>query len=599
MISRRTVKTISGIVYHDIDSDGRQGNMDPLMEGIGINLFIPADRGIRNDNGQNVRIRRDRLVARAITNNKGEFRFIANDCEYSVSLDVATLPAGTAVGNPFRLVSKGKSDDILFTVNDIKAKDTGKGRYNSNAGGYELCSADRIRLAYSSGLIDESTKMRYLARALFNTDKLPKEYRSRVPMKSGTGLLEELARYLKSRSQEPVVSEFIRQSVSSSVPELDKTYRSPSGWFNLHYTLEGENAVGFSYREPGAVPPYIMQAAEAFDNVRSVTCHARGYREPVLEEGKDYYDVYVYDLKDKYGVTYSSEIYSAQKKRTGVASSYICIDNNYSREKGFDKSRLDCMRVTAAHEFFHAVQYAYNVEADTWWKEASATWNEDEVYPGINDYVRYIKKYFNNPGLSLDKTGYSGVIFAKFLSQYYGGYDAMRRIWELQAEGQNNSIQAIDRFVRTYYAGKDIGSVYNQFSIYNTNPAQYYKEGASWNLSASAQNTYAKYPISASIGKLDHLASNYQLFQPVDTSRDRSLKIAIEGMEGRWGFTLQKRSSRTKQYSITEILSRGLYDRAEIELGGFGTTFDEVWLIPSNLETLQDRMPYAYSAGLE
>ncbi len=598
MISRRSAKTISGIVYHDIDNDGRQADSDPLMKGIGINLFIPADRGIRNDSGENVRIRRDRLIARTVTNDKGEFRFITNDCEYCVSLDIGTLPAGTAVNNPCRPVSKGKTDDIPFAVNDVKSKDTGKGRYENNSAEHELSSADKIRLACNSGLIDENTKIRYLTRALFHADKLPGEYRSGTPMKSGTGLLEELDRYLKSRSPEPAVSEFIRQSVSSSVPELDKAYRSPGGWFKLHYTLKGENAVDFNYREPEAVPPYILQVAEAFDNVRAFTCHTRGYREPPLEEGKDFYDVYVYDLKDKYGVTYSSATYG-QKKRAGIASSYICIDNNYSKEKGFDKSRLDCVRVTAAHEFFHAVQYAYNVEADSWWKEASATWNEDEVYPGINDYVRYIRKYFKNPGLSLDKTSYSGVIFVKFLSQYYGGYDGIRKIWDLQASGQNNSIQAIDRFIRTFYAGKDIGSVYNQFSTYNTNPAQYYKEGASWNLSASAQNTYTKYPISASIGKLDHLASNYQLFQPVDTSRDRSLKIAIEGMEGRWGFTLQKRSSRTKQYSITEILSRGLYDRAEIELGGFGTTFDEVWLIPSNLETLQDRMPYAYSAVLE
>jgi hypothetical protein len=417
-------------------------------------------------------------------------------------------------------------------------------------------------------------------------------------MKSGTGILDELNRYLESRDADTAVSEAIRQATAYSVPELDKSYRSPGGHFNINYTLSGENAVDFNNRDTRAVPPYIIQVAEAFENVRAVTCLSRGYREPILEEGKDYYDIYVYDLKDKYGVTFSSKIYNS-RKRAGTASSYICIDNNYSEEKGFDKSRLDCVRVTAAHEFFHAVQYAYNVEADSWWKEASATWNEDEVYPGINDYVRYIKKYFKNPGLSLDKTSYSGVIFVKFLSQYYGGYDGIRKIWELQASGQNNSIQAIDRFIRAFYAGKDIGSVYNQFSTYNTNPAQYYKEGTSWNLFASAQNTYAKYPISANIGKLDHLASNYQLFRPADISLNRSLKISIEGMEGRWGFTLQKRSSRTKQYTITEILSRGLYDRAEIELGGFGTTFDEVWLIPSNLETSQDRMPYAYSANLE
>ncbi|HEX2945588.1 MAG TPA: MXAN_6640 family putative metalloprotease [Clostridia bacterium] len=598
MSARRSARMIKGTVYHDTGRYGRQGEPGPLLKGIGINLFLPADRGIQNENGKNIKIRRDKLISRTQTNDKGEFRFFASDCEFIVCLDVATLPAGTAVKSQYRTVPKGEAGDIRFAIRDIQPKNKDDGRYGFDKAETGLCSADRIRLAFSTGLIDENTKMKYMARALFNSHQLPKEYQSRVPMKSGTGILDELNRYLKGRSADTSVSEAVRQAVAYSVPELDKSYRSPGRNFNIHYTLSGENAVDFNYRDPEAVPPYITQVAEAFENVRALTCVSRGYREPLLEEGKDYYDIYVYDLKDKYGVTFSSKMYGSQN-RAGTASSYICIDNSYSREKGFDKSRLECMRVTAAHEYFHAVQYAYNVEADAWWKEASATWNEDEVYTGINDYVRYIRKYFKTPGLSLDKTSYSGVIFAKFLSQYYGGFDTMRRIWELQASGYNNSIQAIDRFIRTHYAGKDIGSVYNQFSTYNTNPAQYYKEGAAWNLAASAQNSYAKYPVSADTGRLDHLASNYQLFRPADTERDRSLKLTIEGVEGRWGFTLQKRSSRTKQYSITEILSRGIYDRAEIELGGFGTTFDEVWLIPSNLEMVHDRMVYAYTADTE
>ena len=601
MSARRCAKIIKGTVCCDIGRNGKKENMDPSMKGIVINLFKPADRGIQNDGGANVRIRRDRLIGRTETDDTGKFRFYANNCDYSISLDVSTLPKGTAALSPYRSVPAGSSDDIRFDLKEISLKKAEKSRNANDNEEYELCSADRIRLAYDSGLIDETTKVRYLTRALFHTGRLPDEYRSRVPIKSGTGLLEELGEYLKSRSTEPIAAEYIRQSLASSVPELDRSFISPGGHFNIHYTLNGENAVDYNYRDPEAVPSYIRQIAEAFENVRTVTCISRGYRSPLLEEGKGSYDIHVFDLKDKYGVTYSSQIYGAKGIRSGMASSYICVDNSYSSEKGFDKSRLDCMRVTAAHEYFHAVQYAYNVKADTWWKEASATWNEDEVYTGINDYVRYIRKYLRTPGLSLDKASYGGVIYAKFLSQYYGGREAIRKIWELQASGYDNSIQAIDRYIRTYYAGKDIGAAYNQFSTYNTNPAQYYKEGAAWNLSAAAQNTYAKYPITASFGQLDHLAANYQLFKPIDFQSagiqpDRSLKISVEGGEGRWGFTLQKRNSRTKQYSVTEILSRGLFDRAEIELGGFGSAFDEVWLIPANLETEHDRMPYTYSA---
>lgn len=464
----------------------------------------------------------------------------------------------------------------------------------------ELCSAEKIRLAHRLGMIDENLKIQYLTYAIHQSDRLPKEYRSEIPIKSGTGILEELNQYVKSGSADPAIGEAARQ-VYSSVPGLDKLYRSPSGYFDIHYTLEGENAVDLSRRDyRAAVPVYISQIGEAFDNARAITCFTRGFRQPVLDEERNTYDIYVYDLRDKYGITYSSSIYNSRSLRSSVASSYICIDNSYSKEKGFDKGRLECMKVTAAHEFFHAVQNAYNVQADTWWKEASATWNEDEIYTGINDYVRYIASYFKTPYKSLDETSYSGVIFAKFLSENYGGYDTIRKIWEMQASGDDNSIQAIDRFIRTNFSGKDIGMIYNQFSAYNTNPAQYYKQGTAWNISAAAQNTYARYPVSMNLGLLNHLSSNYQLFKPGGPEEGKSLRIALEGAGGaRWGFQLQKRNSKNKLYSNTEITSRGNFDRAEIDLKGFGTAFDEVWFIPANLETDRNRLPYTYSADLK
>ena len=41
---------------------------------------------------------------------------------------------------------------------------------------------------------------------------------------------------------------------------------------------------------------------------------------------------------------------------------------------------LENLEVTAAHELFHAVQFAYDYDEDAWFMEATATWAEDEVY---------------------------------------------------------------------------------------------------------------------------------------------------------------------------------------------------------------------------
>ena len=84
-------------------------------------------------------------------------------------------------------------------------------------------------------------------------------------------------------------------------------------------------------------------------------------------------DIYVYDLQGIYGLTIPTVYYPPTATKQRRASCKICIDNNYSSSKGFKNERNKCMEVSAAHEFFHAVQYAYNVDADSWWKEATAT----------------------------------------------------------------------------------------------------------------------------------------------------------------------------------------------------------------------------------
>ncbi len=667
MCVQNDLKEIKGTVFQDAANNRSPEDPIPFMKGIGIDLFIVADKETETDGKSQITIYREKRIGRTATNDKGEFRFIVHNGIYYVKPDIETLPSGKGLMEPGRLVPSGETENIDFVVKEVGSihidgnktrwdigeeillnpvvKDaegnslTARLNFSSestdlsfrsnlcrscpktlrdhnatiliNAGNVTrkvpleiripgLCSTDKVKLAHRLGMIDESTKIQYLTYVLQSSGKLPKEYRSSVPIKSATGILEELKQYTQDRNADPSVRDAARQSLSSSVPVLEKTCRSPSGYFNIHYTLEGADAVDFNLRDRRAIPPYIAQIGEAFDNVRAVTCFTRGFREPVLEEGKKDYDIYVYDLKDKYGVTYSTKLYSSQHYRSSAASSYICIDNSYSKEKGFDKGRLECMKVTAAHEFFHAVQFAYNARADSWWKEASATWNEDEIYTGINDYVRYIRSYFKAPFKSLDETSYSGVIFAKFLEENYGGYNTIRKIWEIHSTGYDNSIQAIDRFLRTSFPGKDIGTIYNQFSAYNTNPAQYYKEGASWNISPAAQNTYARYPVSMNLGVLNHLSSNYQLFKPGDPEEGKSLKIALEGADGaRCGFQLQKRSSMNKLFTNTEIISRGGYDRAEIDLTGFGTAFDEVWFIPANLETERNGIPYTYSADLK
>ena len=63
------------------------------------------------------------------------------------------------------------------------------------------------------------------------------------------------------------------------------------------------------------------------------------------------------------------------------ASAYCVLDNDYSSTQFPNPTTpLENLQVTAAHEYFHAVQFAYDIGEDAWLMEATATWVEDEVF---------------------------------------------------------------------------------------------------------------------------------------------------------------------------------------------------------------------------
>lgn len=664
---RRPIKEIHGTVFVDSDFDGQRQASDAGIKDIGVSLFFVESKRVEKGDGpeNDIVILHERLVAKTMTNEKGQYSFFAGPGMYSVCLDVASLPEGIGVLETNRWVEEDVRGSIDFMVRKAASigldtqlpgsmpidgeltltpvvKDERGNRIFANVSflsdhreidiqqgtlrfkPYSLqdgqiritvktgavrkqfaidmfiprvCSVDKINLAYQKGILNDHYRAQNLLYAIRDKKKLPAEYRSKLPVKCATRLVDEIRKYAARPDAEKEIADEALRFLGSPVPSLDRVYRSPGGFFSIHYTLNGENAVTLRSRNPGAVPTYIEEIGLAFDRAKSITCDERGFRTPVFDQGRDSMDVYVYDLQGVYGITFASQYFSSAALRARVASSFICIDNNYSVEKGFDKNRGDCMKVTVAHEFFHAVQNAYNVDADMWWKEATATWNEDEVYNGINDYIRYLDRFFSSPHKSLDENTYSGVVFAKYLSESFGGYSIIKRIWEKQAAAHNNSLNAIDRTLQEQYKSQDIGTVFNKFTTWNYNPAQYYKDGLQWNTEVALQNTYTSYPIASVFGRLDHLSSHYQLFKSGDFTEAKSLRIAVEGTNrARWGFKLQKRNKGDTKCQVIEITSSGTMNRAEVVFKNFSAQYEEVCLIPANLEKEGDHLAYSYSA---
>lgn len=665
MYRKMMLKEIRGVVYEDINGNGVMDKSEKPLKNIEIRLYHVGEI-YRQKAGKGITVLGESILARARTDERGEFYFAAGEGEYTLHLDVSTLPAGMGVREENRKIGIGERGFVNFAVEEVYSIETENLKNNALIGeelvlhpvaknrkgdtlsakidffqdgqaaeirhgrlaprpktfesrgihlkfgagsvskdlhlNYkmpELCRCGKIQLAHRLGMLDGHKRVLYLLYSLFEKRRLPEEYGTGIPVKSGTTAVEEIRRYVNGSDADRDITLTAKRYLNNPVPKLDKVYKSPEGFFNIHYTLSGENAVSTGNMRFRGVPPYIAEVGAAFENVREITCVQRGFRFPLNDKGKTAMDIYVYDLKGIYGITYASEYKSGQPGMAGTASSYICIDNSYSSKKGFDKRREECMKVTAAHEFFHSVQYAYNVEADTWWKEASATWNEDEVYKGVNDYVRYLESFFSSPGRPLDESSYGGVIFVKYLSEKMGGHSMIKRIWEMQTVA-DSSIKSVDGAVREAFPGTDLGMVFNRFTAANFNPSQYYSEGASWGISPTFQNTYSSYPVISGTGNLKHLSSEYQLFRPDVSAKGKTLSIMIDGDDStRWGFKLQNRKSSDKLCSMVEIsASMASFNRAEIRIGDFGETYEETCLIPANLERSQDGVSYNYSASI-
>jgi len=89
-----------------------------------------------------------------------------------------------------------------------------------------------------------------------------------------------------------------------------------------------------------------------------------------------------------------------------------------------------------AHEYAHVLQFTYDSRVsgrDLWMLESTATWMEEQVYPAIDDYLRYVPAYAHSTTQPLtDKAGlriYGAALWNHYLSETLGAA-VIRNAWE-------------------------------------------------------------------------------------------------------------------------------------------------------------------------
>ncbi len=263
-----------------------------------------------------------------------------------------------------------------------------------------------------------------------------------------------------------------------------------------------------------------------------------GYRPPPSDGkrgGDGRYDVYLKELFSQglYGLSVPERPSGSHAR---AYSGYLVLDNDFARSQ-FGADPIETARVTAAHEFFHAIQFGYDVAEDHWLMESTATWMEDQFADGSNDNRQYLPSgQLAHPNAPLDtftSTGfqqYGNWPFFEFLGERFGR-GIVRSVWNQAAQapgGHQFSAHAVRNALSTHGG---LTSVFARYAAGNLDPVHAYQEGESFPASGvAADSTLSQASLTTGWKPfvVHHLASQSVRAVPGDDLTDPAWVLRVQ-----------------------------------------------------------------------
>jgi hypothetical protein len=258
--------------------------------------------------------------------------------------------------------------------------------------------------------------------------------------------------------------------------------------------------------------------------------------------GDGRFDVYLKELGSQGLYGYCAPEYRVPGLRH-VASGYCVLDNDFARSQYGANPRVS-LRVTAAHEFFHAIQFGYDFREDPWLLESTATWMEERVADGANDNRRYLPYgQVARPGTSLDlfdpsgHNQYGNWAFWEYLSQRFGN-GVVRAVWRQAGayDGAPNrySVSAL-RKVLARKGG--FATIFAEYAAATTAPGRAYDEGSAWQVTSvpKAGRLGRVHRRARTTLRINHLASRSIVVRPSRGLKGRrwQLQVTVKGPDRR------------------------------------------------------------------
>lgn len=236
--------------------------------------------------------------------------------------------------------------------------------------------------------------------------------------------------------------------------------------FCVHYVASTPDAPSLADGNGNGIPDYVEQVGAVAEAVYATENGTLGWQPPKPDGtlgGDSRTDVYLVQLGGRlFG-------YSAPDAgQTGRSQhAYLVVDNDYSPSEFPGTTPLNDLEVTFAHEYNHVLQFGYDVDQDLWFYEATAVWMEDHVYPQINDYLRYVKRWVvrSTQPITTDSIKiYGSAVWNHWLAGRFGNA-IVRTAWERAAavKPAGFSINAYNAAIRAL-GGTDFSHEFARFA---------------------------------------------------------------------------------------------------------------------------------------
>jgi Family of unknown function (DUF6055) len=241
-----------------------------------------------------------------------------------------------------------------------------------------------------------------------------------------------------------------------SVPEA-KNSPACSRHFCVHWVDQGLDAPNLSDRNGNGIPDFVDRVLRVAEHVHDVENEKLGWQEPRSDghvggrNGKT--DVYLSQIGGElFGYAAPDRGQAKQGRIPRHLHGYLVLDNDYSAFEFPHTKPLSDLEVTFAHEYNHILQFGYDAYQDPWFAECTAVWMEDQVYNGIDDYLRYVRRWvelWETPLTTSSIKEYGSAVWNQWLARRYGEA-IIRKAWAgaIDAKPGGFSVASYERAIR-------------------------------------------------------------------------------------------------------------------------------------------------------